>query len=70
MGKSTVVRRLRSDVPDLFFSVSMTTRAPRPGEVDGEDYIYVTREQFEVNLDENGAGLSQRVLNRLTRRAG
>ena len=50
MGKSTVVRRLRSDVPDLFFSVSMTTRAPRPGEVDGEDYIYVTREQFEDNI--------------------
>lgn len=50
VGKSTVVRRLRSDVPDLFFSVSMTTRDPRPGEVDGEDYIYVTREQFEQNI--------------------
>ena len=50
VGKSTVVRRLRTDVPDLFFSVSMTTRGPRPGEVDGEDYIYVTREQFEQNI--------------------
>ena len=38
VGKSTVVSRLRGEVPDLYFSVSMTTRAPRPGEVDGRDY--------------------------------
>ena len=50
VGESTVVRRLRTDIPDLFFSVSMTTRDPRPGEIDGEDYIYVTREQFEQNI--------------------
>ncbi|RAV34096.1 guanylate kinase [Corynebacterium heidelbergense] len=51
VGKSTVVSRLRSEVPNLFFSVSMTTRDPRPGEVDGQDYIYVTREQFRRNID-------------------
>ena len=39
VGKSTVVDRLRSDVPNLYFSVSMTTRDPRPGEVDGRDYF-------------------------------
>ena len=38
VGKSTVVRCLRDRVPDLHFSVSATTRAPRPGEVDGVDY--------------------------------
>ena len=46
VGKSTVVGRLRAEVPDLYFSVSMTTRAPRPGEVDGEDYFFVDREEF------------------------
>ena len=38
VGKSTVVRCLRERIPDLYFSVSATTRAPRPGEVDGVDY--------------------------------
>ncbi|MBB2990449.1 guanylate kinase [Mycolicibacterium iranicum] len=47
VGKSTVVRCLRERVPDLHFSVSVTTRAPRPGEVDGVDYTFVTAEQFE-----------------------
>ncbi|HJF11169.1 guanylate kinase [Corynebacterium falsenii] len=51
VGKSTVVARLRDEVPRLFFSVSMTTRDPRPGEVDGRDYIYITREQFEENIN-------------------
>ena len=46
VGKSTVVRCLRDRVPDLFFSVSATTRAPRPGEVDGVDYHFVTPEAF------------------------
>ena len=50
VGKSTVVARLRDEVPRLFFSVSMTTRDPRPGEVDGRDYIYVSREQFQENI--------------------
>lgn len=51
VGKSTVVARLRNAVPQLFFSVSMTTRDPRPGEVHGQDYIYVTREEFQDNID-------------------
>ncbi len=44
VGKSTVVQRLREEVPGLYFSVSMTTRAPRPGEVDGVDYFFVTQD--------------------------
>lgn len=46
VGKSTVVARLRERVPDLYFSVSMTTRDPRPGEVDGRDYFFVTTDDF------------------------
>ncbi|WP_080794778.1 guanylate kinase [Corynebacterium pacaense] len=51
VGKSTVVDRLRSEVPDLYFSVSMTTRAPRPGEVDGRDYFYVSAKEFQDRID-------------------
>lgn len=51
VGKSTVVHRLREQVPNLYFSVSMTTRAPRPGEVDGVDYFFVTPEEFQSRID-------------------
>jgi len=47
VGKGTVVSRLMEADPTLYFSVSATTRAPRPGEVDGENYHFVTRERFE-----------------------
>ena len=51
VGKGTVRNALMED-PDLnlFFSVSMTTRAPRKGEMDGREYYFVTREQFEANI--------------------
>ncbi len=52
VGKSTVVRCLRERVDDLYFSVSVTTRAPRPGEVDGVDYSFVTAEQFQHLIDD------------------
>ena len=51
VGKSTVVRRLRERVPNLHFSVSATTRAPRPGEVDGLDYHFVSPERFQHLID-------------------
>ncbi len=51
VGKSTVVRRLREQVPNLFFSVSATTREPRPGEVDGSDYAFVTPTRFQQLVD-------------------
>ena len=49
--KSTVVQRLQEAVEDLYFSVSMTTRDPRPGEVDGKDYFFVTPEEFQDKID-------------------
>lgn len=52
VGKSTVVRHLRERVPDLLFSVSATTRAPRPGEVDGVDYYFVTPERFQQFIEQ------------------
>lgn len=52
VGKSTVVRCLRERVPDLHFSVSATTRAPRPGEVDGVDYTFVSAEEFQRLIDD------------------
>nr|WP_235839523.1 guanylate kinase [Corynebacterium urinipleomorphum] len=51
VGKSTVVQRLRKEVEDLYFSVSMTTRDPRPGEVDGKDYFFVSRDAFQERID-------------------
>ena len=51
VGKSTVVRQLRDKFPDLHFSVSATTRSPRPGEVDGVDYHFVSPEQFQDLID-------------------
>ncbi|MCT1684298.1 guanylate kinase [Corynebacterium appendicis CIP 107643] len=51
VGKSTVVQRLRKEVEDLYFSVSMTTRDPRPGEVDGKDYFFVSPKSFQDRID-------------------
>jgi guanylate kinase len=48
-GKGTLVDRLVARVPDLWVSVSATTRAPRPGEVDGEDYRFLTADEFEAH---------------------
>jgi guanylate kinase len=51
VGKSTVVRCLRDRIPALYFSVSATTRDPRPGEVDGVDYHFVTPAEFQDLID-------------------
>ena len=50
-GKSTVISRLMRENPDIVFSVSATTRAPREGEVDGKNYYFVTREKFKSMVD-------------------
>ncbi len=47
VGKSTVVRRLRSEHPQVWISVSVTTRTPRPGEVDGREYRFVDGPTFD-----------------------
>jgi guanylate kinase len=55
-GKGTIIRRLLERRPDVRYSVSMTTRAPRPSEVDGKDYFFVTRDDF-VDLRDAGGFL-------------
>ena len=52
-GKSTLIRAALDEVPQLAYSVSATTRDPRPGEVDGRDYVFLTREEFERWIDED-----------------
>lgn len=47
VGKSSVVAGLRKQLPELHFSVSATTRAPRAGEVDGRDYRFVSATEFD-----------------------
>ncbi len=46
-GKSTLIRAALDAIPELAYSVSATTRRPRPGEVNGRDYIFLSREEFE-----------------------
>ncbi len=53
-GKGTIGRRLREQHPDLGWSVSWTSRPPRPDERNGDDYQFVTREEFEQLRDEGG----------------
>lgn len=47
VGKGTLLRSLLQRHPELYLSVSATTRQPRSGEVEGEDYFFLTRPQFE-----------------------
>lgn len=49
-GKGTVVQKLLSAHPDLKLSVSATTRAPRPGEINGVHYYYLSKEEFEERI--------------------
>ena len=51
-GKGTVLRELMRGREDMAFSVSATTRAPRPGEVDGREYYFVSRERFDEMVAE------------------
>ena len=46
-GKSTLIHEALEAVPELAYSVSATTRAARPGEVEGEHYVFLSREEFE-----------------------
>ncbi|MGB8702165.1 MAG: guanylate kinase [Thermosynechococcaceae cyanobacterium] len=50
VGKGTVLRTLLMRHPKLHLSISATTRSPRPGEVDGEHYYFLTRSQFEAKV--------------------
>jgi guanylate kinase len=54
VGKSTVVKALRAEHPEVWLSVSATTRFPRPGETDGVHYRFVTRDEFAGLVAEGG----------------
>ena len=53
-GKGTLMKRLLSDYDNYALSVSMTTRAPREGEVNGREYFFTNKEHFEKIIAENG----------------
>ena len=52
VGKSSALKRVMESRDDLRFSVSCTTRDPRPGEVDGVHYFFVTKERFEQMIED------------------
>ena len=52
-GKSTLSRRLRAQDPGVTFSISATTRPPRPAEVDGQDYYFLSEEAFRDKVSRN-----------------
>ena len=49
-GKTTIAKRLLATRPDLGYSVSCTTRAPRAGEVEGQDYHFLSRAEFDARV--------------------
>jgi guanylate kinase len=51
-GKTTIARHVMEAMPEVEFSVSATTRAPRPSETDGEDYHFLSEERFHALADE------------------
>src|SRR5690625_6127771 len=51
-GKSTMAERLLKDFDKLHFSVSATTRPPRPGEVEGRDYQFLSDQEFKQKIEE------------------
>jgi guanylate kinase len=50
-GKSTLTHRLIAEIPNLRFSISYTTRAPRGQEIDGKEYFFITRDEFEKRVN-------------------
>ncbi len=53
VGKGTVIAKLMKDHPEYSFSVSATTRSPRPGELDGREYFFIDRETFDQYVKED-----------------
>ena len=51
VGKGTVVRHILAEHPEFQLSVSATTREPRPGEVEGVDYFFWSRERFDQAIE-------------------
>jgi len=53
-GKSTILAELRKRMPNLVYSISATTRAPRGEEINGVDYFFITKDKFLAEIDANG----------------
>jgi guanylate kinase len=53
-GKGSISKRIVEEVDDLIYSISMTTRAPRPDEIDGKNYYFVSHAEFEETIEKNG----------------
>lgn len=53
-GKGTLMKKLTADYENYALSISMTTRGPRDGEVNGREYFFVTKEEFEERIAQNG----------------
>lgn len=53
-GKGTLMKKLMEEYDNYALSISMTTRKPRPGEEDGREYFFVTKEQFEAKIGQDG----------------
>ena len=51
-GKSTLLKEVYKDITDYYFSISTTTRTPREGEKHGVDYYFVTKDEFEKDIEE------------------
>jgi guanylate kinase len=51
-GKSSICQRLLQACPEIKFSVSYTSRPPRPNEVNGKDYYFISREEFQARIDQ------------------
>jgi guanylate kinase len=52
-GKSSICQRLLQVCPELKFSVSYTSREPRPNEINGKDYYFISRDEFQRRIDQN-----------------
>ena len=52
-GKSSICQRLLQACPELKFSVSYTSRPPRPNEINGKDYYFISRDEFRRRIDQN-----------------
>lgn len=51
-GKGTVCKKILDEFPEVAYSISATTRAPRPGEIDGKEYYFLSRDEFKAWIAE------------------
>ena len=54
VGKGTIVRKILENHSDVWLSISTTTRQPRPGEIEGKDYFFLEKKNFQEIIDKEG----------------